>query len=106
MRRSPGEAVVQLRFPPVEQFQTVRGIMRLVSQIICPAAIGVDVAEMLPQSLGQEPAGDRKVLVVLRGEPAAISFSVGRRYLRHSSRRSVAFKFSSERSGHGRSQTS
>ena len=65
-------AVAQMRFPPVQQGQAPLRVARLVGQVVGPAAIGVDIVEMLPQAPGQQPTGDGEILVVPPGQPPAV----------------------------------
>ena len=89
----PSIAVAELRFPPVQQGQAALGVADLVGQVVGPAAVGVDVADVLPQATRQEPAGDREVLVVPPGQPPAIAAALPQRgRLRRHGLRPVAFE--------------
>ncbi len=66
-------ALVQQILPPIEQGEAAAGIAGFVGQIVGPAAVGVDVADMLPQPPRKEPAGDHEILVVPVGQPPAVS---------------------------------
>ena len=72
-------AVVELRLPPGQQGQTLFEVAGFVGQVVGPATIGVEVANMLPQPAGQEPAGDGEVLVVPSGQPPAITPALAQR---------------------------
>jgi hypothetical protein len=75
--RVAGIARLKLLFPPVKQFETVLRLACFVRQIVRPAAPGINVAEMLPQSSRQQPTGDREVFVMPPRQLAAIGFSLG-----------------------------
>src|ERR1035438_4972960 len=45
-----------------------------VAQIVGPAAVGIDVVEILVQALGQQEAHHLEVLVVMRRQPAGVGF--------------------------------
>ena len=51
----------------------------LVGQVVGPAAIGVDVIEVLPQAPGQQARGDVEVFVVMGGQPARVVLRFGHR---------------------------
>ena len=53
------------------------GDAHLVAQIVGPAAIGVNVVEILVQALGQEEADHLEVLVVMGSQPAGVGFGFG-----------------------------
>jgi len=53
----------------MEQIQGTRCIGNFVSEIISPAAVGVDVVEMLVQRFGEEPRYDVEIFVVMRRQP-------------------------------------
>src|SRR5262245_18451227 len=63
---------IKLLFPPVEQMQRFLGIARFNRQIIRPAAVGNDIAKMLPKLPRNEEANDGEILIVARREPPAI----------------------------------
>ncbi len=67
-------ASIQLMFPPGEQFQRARRIGNFVAKIVGPAAVGVDVVEMLMQGLGEEPRNDVEIFVMVRRKPARVPF--------------------------------
>jgi hypothetical protein len=67
----------QLLAPPGQEAQAFGRRAHFVAQIVGPAAIGVDVVEILMQALGQQEADDLEVLVVVRGEPAGVGFGFG-----------------------------
>ena len=95
-------AVAELRFPPVQQGQAPLRVADLVGQIVGPAAVGVDVADVLPQPARQEPAGDGEVLVVPPGQPPAIAAALPQRQRRRRrGLRSVAFEVGGEHGGRG-----
>ena len=66
-------AFAKLTLPPVQQGQALPGIAGLVGQVVGPAAVGVDVVEVLPQLAGEQQAGDGEVLVMPLGQPPAIA---------------------------------
>ncbi len=76
MRRPAGVAIAKLHVPSVEQLQGFRGIGNLVSQIVRPAAVGIEVVEMLPQAFRQQPRHDVEIFVVMRGQPARIALGL------------------------------
>src|SRR5437763_202712 len=63
---------VKLLLPPIEKLQWLVTGDRLIRQVISPAAIGINVRQMLPQVAGEEPTDDGKVLVMAVGECSAI----------------------------------
>ena len=67
----------QLVFPRVEQFKSVLAVRDLVAQIVRPAAVGVEIIEMLVQPLREQPRDHVEVLVVMRREPARIALGFG-----------------------------
>jgi len=60
--------------------QTDGRITHLVAQVIGDAAIRVDAVEVGPQLAGQEPGGDREILVVASGQTLAIGPCLGQRW--------------------------
>ena len=66
-------AVAQVLLPGGQQFERTGAIRNFVSEIVRPAAVGVDVVEMLVQFARKEPGHDAKILVVVRGEPARVA---------------------------------
>src|SRR5208282_848389 len=48
-------AGIQFSLPPVEQFERTGGVRDFVAEIIGPAAVGVDVVEMLVKRFGEKP---------------------------------------------------
>ena len=65
-------AFAEVLLPPCQQGETFLGVARFVGQVVGPAAIGIDVAKVLPEPPGQQPAGHRKVLVVPPGKSATV----------------------------------
>ena len=61
----------------VEQAQAFGAVADLVAQIVGPAAIGVDVVEILVQALGQQEADHVEIFVVVGGQPARVGFGFG-----------------------------
>jgi len=53
MRRVSVVARVQLSLPPVEELESAGAIRDFVAEIIGPAAVGVDVVEMLMEFFGE-----------------------------------------------------
>ena len=72
MRRIAVVAGVQFLLPPIEQLRARDGVRNFVAEIVGPAAIGVDIVEMLVEFLGEQPGDDIEILVVMRGEPARV----------------------------------
>src|SRR6185437_7064494 len=72
MTRSSGIAGIQLLFPLVEKFERDSGISDFITQIVRNAAIGINIAKVLPQALWQKPGGDREIFVVRPRQFAAV----------------------------------
>jgi len=66
-------AVAQILFPGAEQLKRTRRIVDFVADIVRPAAVGVDVVEVLVQLARQQPRNDTEILVVVRGQPARVA---------------------------------
>ena len=84
MNRPALIAVGELGFPPVQQGQALLAVADLVGQIVGPAAVGVDVRDVLPQAARQETAGDGEIFIVPHRQPPAVSPTLaqaGRRLL-------------------------
>src|SRR5712692_168090 len=79
MRRLAFVAGVQLALPPMEQIQSARRIGNFVAEIIGPAAVGIDVVEMLVQRFGEKPRYDVEIFVVTSGEPLRVLLCFFRR---------------------------
>ena len=58
--------------PPFEQAEAFGGVADFVAEIIAPAAIGIDVVEILVEFPGKQEADDMEILVVFGGEPAGV----------------------------------
>jgi hypothetical protein len=43
-----------------------------IAEVVGPAAIGVEIVEMLVQVFWKQPAGYVEIFVVMRGEPASV----------------------------------
>src|SRR5580700_9035569 len=67
----------QLFAPPGQQAQTFDRRAHFVAQIVGPAAIGVDIVEILMQALREQEADHLEVFVVMRGQPAGVGFGFG-----------------------------
>ncbi len=67
---------VEFAFPPVEEFDGAIAVGNFVAEIVGPAAVGVDVIEMLVELLGEEPGDDVEIFVVMRGEPTGVFLGV------------------------------
>src|SRR6266404_6612794 len=72
MRRMPGIAGVQFLLPPIKKFEGALRVRNFVTEIVGPAAIGVDVVKMLVQLFREKPGNYIKVFVMVRGEPARV----------------------------------
>ena len=46
------DSTCELSLPPIQQGQALPGVAGFVGQVVGPAAIGIDVVEMLPQFAG------------------------------------------------------
>ena len=57
----------------MQQFQSARRVANFVTEIIRPAAIRVDVVEILVQRFGEKPGYDVEIFVVMRCEPPRVS---------------------------------
>ena len=68
---------VEFAAPPLQQAQAFAAIADLVAQIVGPAAVRVDVVEILVQALGQQEADDVEILVVMGGQPAGVGERLG-----------------------------
>ena len=77
MLRLAGIHPIQFVPPPFEQAQTFFRIADFVGQIVGPAAIGVDIVEILVQMFGQQETDDMEIFVVMGGEPAGVLFGFG-----------------------------
>lgn len=100
MRRAAVVAIVEFALPPIEEFEGALFLRDFVAEIIGPAAIGVEVVEMLPQPPRQHAAGDGEILVVAAGQPPAVAAaSPQRRRLGHLHLRSVTLQVAGKRRG-------
>ena len=82
--------VTKILFPRAQQFEGPSAVRNFVSKIVGPAAIRVDIVEMLMQLAGKKPRDDAEILVVVRGKPARIAL----RFVRTAAlRRQVARNF-------------
>ena len=72
-------AGVKFALPPIEKLKRPQGVGNLVAEVIGPAAVGVDIVEMLMKRFGKEPGNNIKILVVMRGEPARVLLRSGGR---------------------------
>ena len=72
MRGAAVVAGVEFALPPVEQLEGAGGFGNFVAEIVGPAAIGVDVVEMLVQLGGEQPGSYVEIFVVVGGEPAGV----------------------------------
>src|SRR5258708_107269 len=71
--------LVKLGLPLAEQGQRLLGISYFIAQIVGNAAVGIYVEKVLAQPLGQEPCGDRKILVMALGELRTIGLRLPER---------------------------
>lgn len=60
--------------PPSEEAKGFNRITNLVTEIIRPAAEGIDVIKILMEMLGQKEADYVEIFVVMGGEPAGVMF--------------------------------
>ena len=67
MRRKAFVAGVEFLFPPVEEFECAEVVWDFVAEVVGPAAVGVEVVEMLVEIFGEKPGDDVKVFVVMGG---------------------------------------
>ena len=72
----PVVASIEFAFPFVEQLHRYGGVAGFVGEIVGDAAVSVNIIEMLPQALRQEPCRDGEILVVVARQPLAISVSI------------------------------
>src|SRR5258708_9788919 len=63
----------------MEQFERTVVIGNVVAKIIGPAAVGVDIVEMLVQLFGEQPRYNIEIFVVMRGQPACVFLRFFRR---------------------------
>ena len=77
--RAPLVHGFQLASPPLEQFEAAAAVADFVTQIVGPAAIGVDVVKIPVQSFGQQKTYDVEILVVVGGQPAGIRLGIFQR---------------------------
>src|ERR1017187_2731929 len=70
---------VQFGAPPVQQAQAFGAAAHFIAQVVGPAAIRVDVIEILVEALGEQEAHHVEVLVVVGGQPAGVIASFGGR---------------------------
>ena len=68
---------MQFVFPCIEQLESTLAVGNFVAQIIRPAAIGVEIVEMLVQPLREQPRNHVEILVVMRREPACVTLGLG-----------------------------
>src|ERR1019366_9412838 len=85
MHRIPGVALLQFRFPLIEQGQRLLWIAYFVAQIVRYPAVGINIVEMLMQMFGQKPGHDREIFVMRVRQPRTIvlRFLERRRPLRY-----------------------
>ncbi len=72
MRRLAFVAGIEFALPPIEKLERAHGFRNFVAEIVGPAAVGVDVIEMLMERLWKEPGDHVEVFVMMRGEPASV----------------------------------
>ena len=73
MRRAGPRSTREFLLPLVQQLERAGGIGNFVAQIVGPAAVGVDIVEMLVQARGQQPGDHVEIFVVMRGQPARVA---------------------------------
>ena len=69
----PLEDASKLGPPPAQQFQALRRVSGLVTQVVGPPAERVDVAVVLTQALWNQETCDKKVSVVPAREPSGVA---------------------------------
>ena len=62
-------------FPPIEQLESASGFGDFIAKIVGPAAIGVQIVEMLVEVGGEKPGSYIEIFVVMSGEPAGVFLS-------------------------------
>src|SRR5713101_713391 len=72
MRGASFVTSLQLPLPPVEELEGTLFLRHFIAEIISPAAVGVDVVEMLVEFFREEPGDDTEVFVMMSGKPARI----------------------------------
>src|SRR3569833_363485 len=65
--------------PPLEQAKAFRGVADFVRQIVRPAAIRVDVVEILMQFSRQQKTDHVEIFVMVSGEPTRVLLRIGER---------------------------
>ena len=66
MGRAAIIAIVELALPPIEQFEGALFLRDFVAEVISPAAVGVDIVEMLVQVFRKQLGDDVEIFVVMR----------------------------------------
>src|SRR5882724_11910464 len=69
--------------PPIEKLQRLAVCAWLIGQVVRPAAIRIDIAQMLIKAPRKEAADDGEVLVVRLSEPPAVRPGIIRRNRLH-----------------------
>ena len=82
MRRLAFITKIEFAFPPIEKFEGARGVRDFIAEVVGPAAVRINVVEMLVEFFRQEPGDDIEILVVVSGEPLCELLSPLRRTLR------------------------
>ncbi len=98
MRRLARITVPQFPVPTVQQLQGARGVGDLISKVVRPAAVRIQIVKMLMESLGKQPRGHIEIFVVVCGEPARVAFGLRKRTAR---RRHAAGNFEFNGNLHG-----
>ncbi len=65
--------VPQILFPGAQQLKRARAVRNFIAKIVRPAAVRVDVVEMLMQIARKKPGDDAEIFVVVRGKPARVA---------------------------------
>ena len=65
-------AVVEFALPPIKQFQGALFLRDFVAEIVGPAAISVDIIEMLVKIFREQLRDYVEIFIVMRGEPARV----------------------------------
>src|SRR5262249_16821217 len=63
---------VELGFPPIQEFERACGIRDFVAEIVGPAAVGVEIVEILMKLLGKQPRDHVEIFVVMGGEMRSV----------------------------------
>ena len=76
VRRFSCVAIAQFLVPLVQQRQGFGRIGNFISQIVGPAAVGVQIVKMLVQPSRKQPGNHVEIFVVMRGEPSGVALGL------------------------------